>query len=111
MKVTDIAVDKEQLEELESLLSRQENYFTSKYRRHLIKKCGADICSICGNIASKQVSYDVSDNEQKASRIERYCDKCFKQMQREEQTTLLQATNGIDRTIAVRVHKKRINSE
>jgi len=111
MKVTDIAVDKEQLEELESLLSRQENYFTSKYRRHLIKKYGGSLCTVCDNIATKQVSYDVSDNEQKAQKIEKYCDKCFVQILREEQTTLVQATNGIDRTIAIKVHKKRINSE
>jgi hypothetical protein len=102
MKVTDIAIDKEQLEELESLLSRQENYFTSKYRRHLIKKYGGGYCFICGNIATKQVNYDCSDSEQKASKVERYCDK---------HATVLTATNGKDKTLVVKMHKKGIIGE
>jgi predicted RNA-binding Zn-ribbon protein involved in translation (DUF1610 family) len=98
MKVTveDIERSEEELEELQSF------YISSFRKQHLRNKYGAFTCMTCGQVAVKRVLYDVSDSEQKASRVERYCEKCYKQMQKEEQTTLLMATNGKDKTIAVR---------
>ena len=101
MKVTieDIERSEDELEELQS-------FYISSFRKHYLRnKYGAFICNVCDGIAVKRVLYDVSDKEQKASRVERYCEKCFKQMQREEQTTLLTATNGKDKVVAVREKK------
>jgi len=36
-----------------------------------------DICDSCYEVATKLVKYQVGDNEQKATRLERYCQKHF----------------------------------
>jgi len=98
MKVTieDIERSEDELEELQS-------FYISSFRKHYLRnKYGAFTCMVCGQVAVKRVLFDVSDKDQKASRVERYCEKCFKQMQREQNTTLLMATNGKDETVAVR---------
>ena len=96
--VTDI--DPEKLHELDALLStgkygKWEYTMTSSHRNGLIKKYAGGICQ-CGNVPTKVVSYDISDDDMNARRIERYCNSCF---------TRLRATNGIDETVAVRCHK------
>jgi hypothetical protein len=68
--VKPIEVDKEKLEDLNAILSSSKIGPTTKRtkQKHLIGEC-----CICLGIPTKLVTYDMDG----ASKIERYCDKCF----------------------------------
>jgi hypothetical protein len=68
-------------------------YMTKQCRNDVIKKGVGGLCLGCDNIPNKLVSYDVSDEEMSAKRVERYCDNCY---------IKIMATNGIDETVAIR---------
>jgi len=69
-KITPIKVDKEKLEKLKAQVTSKD--ITPFKKRDAIKQLTGECCK-CGGIASKIISYDVVD----ATRIERYCDKCY----------------------------------
>jgi len=85
--------------ELEGLKFQDISTFQNISLRH---KYGPFTCCVCGQVAVKRVLYDYSDKEQSGIRVEKYCSRCFPQIEREQKTTLLTATNGKDKTIAVR---------
>ena len=72
--------------------------FASTRRRYLIHEYSDGMCGSCNRLATTQIIYDMSDSQQKATRIERYCDKHL---------TLLTATNGLDKTMAVKGRDKK----
>ena len=80
MRITDIDVDKE---ELETQLAQQSGHIL---RKEFIRK---HTCNSCDEWATKQVTYQMGDSNQKITRIERYCLTNFKmivnkQIQRNE---------------------------
>jgi len=102
--ITKIILSEDKMKELTRLLKPK---MMSTRREDLIKKYVGGLCSNCGDIPTILVTYDVSDWEMKAQRIERYCDSCFEKNKDKVQLT---ATNGIDETIAIRESElKRLN--
>ena len=92
--VTKIEIDNETKEELNALVNSNK-YKHTKYRE--IRRLVGGLCTVCGEIPSTRVSYQVGDQEQQIERLEFYCDRCY---------VRLTATNGIDSTIAVREVEK-----
>jgi hypothetical protein len=91
--IEDVIISQEDLAELNKML----NSATSTHQKtQYMNKIAGGHCSICGNVPSKKVSYDISDSEIEAKLVERYCDKCI---------VRLTATNG-DQTIAVKDTKR-----
>ena len=68
MKVVDISKDKEQL-------NKQLSKIRGKCRRKDFEN--RIMCNSCNEFATKLVQYQVGDKEQKATRIEKYCQKHF----------------------------------
>lgn len=66
MKIADITPDIEKLKEFEKLNKYKRRELMSKY-----------FCNSCDNYATKLIKYQVGDKEQKATRIERYCQRHF----------------------------------
>jgi len=95
----------EEIEVPEELVGLKMEAISTQQRNNLRHKYGPFDCAVCGQVAVKRVLTDVGDKEQSGIRLQKYCEKCFKQMQREEQTTLLTATNGKDKVVAVREKK------
>jgi hypothetical protein len=91
--ITKVKIDEETKEELDAILN------SSKYkatRNRDIRKLIGGVCTVCGEIPSSRVAYQVGDQEQQIERLEFYCDDHF---------TNLVATNGIDETVALRDKK------
>jgi hypothetical protein len=71
-KVTPITVPQDQLEELKKVLESK-NY--SSWRKDaMIKQVMGGTCCVCREVPSMQVTYSLEG----ATRIERYCDRCIK---------------------------------
>ena len=68
MKITNIDIDKK---ELDILLTQTARHVI---RKEFIRK---HTCNSCDQWASKLIEYQVGDSDQKAIRIERYCQKHF----------------------------------
>lgn len=85
--VTKIEIHPDELEELGE-------YMTDIKRKGLIKQYAGGLCLGCDEIPTKLVSYDISDEDMSAKRLEGYCDNCF------EKCIIL--TNGRDETTAIR---------
>ncbi|HEU4469206.1 MAG TPA: hypothetical protein VFR61_09260 [Nitrososphaeraceae archaeon] len=66
MKISDIIPDIERLKEIDK--------FTRHKRKELMRQY---FCNSCDNYAVKEISTQVGDSDQKATRIERYCQKHF----------------------------------
>jgi len=56
---------------------RLERVSKGHFRKDLINKYSDGICDSCNQFATKLVKYQVGDKGQKATRIERYCQKHF----------------------------------
>jgi len=100
--IAKINLSEDKMKELTILLKPK---MMEKRRHDLIKKYADGLCCDCLGIPTKIVSYDVSDSEQSARKIEKYCDECFEKIRdrdRDKVQLTLTATNGIDETIAVR---------
>jgi hypothetical protein len=69
--VRPITVPQDQLEHLKEVLNS--NKFTPS-RKETVQKRITGCCCVCGDIPTMQVSYDADG----ATRIEKYCDKCIK---------------------------------
>jgi hypothetical protein len=97
MKVTDIEIDEGVVNEL-----KNKPGISEQHRKYLMRRYsgGGGACCICGQFPTKQVSYDISDSDLKAQRIERYCRNCW-----EKNKVNLLSTNGKDKTMAVRDDK------
>jgi hypothetical protein len=68
-KITDIKLSKEKQDKLNSILnSNMSDYRKSLNQRHIVGECH------CGKVPTKIISFDVGDG---ATKIEKYCDKCF----------------------------------
>ena len=89
-------IDPEKIQELKAVLDK--THTTTKLRYNIVKRY-VGTCVSCYEIPTKIVTYDVSDADMSAKKIERYCDNCFKRSGIDKQV-LLTATNGIDETIA-----------
>jgi len=74
--VTDIKLPKAKQDKLNSILnsSKYSEYRKSIYQRHIVGVCR------CGNVPTKIISFDVDG----ASLIEKYCDKCFAECDKNE---------------------------
>lgn len=70
-KIEKIKITKKQRDELKAELKKT---MTTEGINRTIKKYAGGICSMCGNIPTKNIIFDVDG----AQVIERYCDKCFK---------------------------------
>ena len=66
MKITDITPDTEKLKEFDKLSNARRKELTRKF-----------ICNSCDQYATKLVTYQIGDKDQKATRIERYCQRHF----------------------------------
>jgi hypothetical protein len=74
MKIIDVNKDKSKLEELGKRLEQvSKGYFC----KDLINKYSDGICDSCNQFVTKLVKYKLGDKGQKATRIERYCQKHF----------------------------------
>jgi hypothetical protein len=71
-KIEEIRITKKQLGELSSLIKR--DTLTTEVRNRIIKQYAGGVCSICGDVPSKKVTYDADG----ATVIERYCKRCFR---------------------------------
>jgi RNase P subunit RPR2 len=72
--VTDIKIEPRKLEELKALLK------TNLWKTgidNIMRKYGASLCNNCEEVATVLVTIDVSDSEQKAKRLERFCRACY----------------------------------
>jgi ribosomal protein L10 len=104
--ITKINLSEDKMKELKTLLDRKGTY-GRVYKKNAIKYYLGGVCFNCSDIPTIKVTYDVSDSEMKAQRIERYCDECF---EKNKDKVHLTATNGIDETIAIRESElKRLN--
>jgi len=100
--ITKINLSEDQMKELTRLLKLE---MESTRREDLIKKYVGGLCSVCGDIPTILVTYDVSDLEMKAQKIERYCPNCF-----ERDKVKLLDTGQRNETIAIRESElKRLN--
>ena len=66
MKISDIVPDTEQLKDMDKLPVSKRKELMRQY-----------FCNSCNNYAVKLIEYQVGDSDQKATRIERYCQKHF----------------------------------
>lgn len=73
-KIVDINTDKEKLEELRKQFP---SIGFGKSINNFIRRNCDGMCDCCFEFAVKQVKFQVGDKEQKATRIERYCQKHF----------------------------------
>jgi hypothetical protein len=89
--VEDIKIPADKQEKLEQALKQVGNSYRA--RHNAIKRFGGTICCKCDNYATKKLIYDTNV-------VERFCDKCF------SNTIEVRATNGIDKTTAVKLDKK-----
>jgi len=89
--IEDIIISEEGLAELNKILNSGVSH---QGKIHAMRRIAGGYCYRCGAIPTKLVTYDISDAEQKAQRLERYCDKCI---------ITVTATNGKDKTIALKV--------
>jgi hypothetical protein len=71
-KVTPIVIPEDQLAELNKVL--ESNNYSSWRKDAMIKHVMGGTCCVCREIPSMQVVYSLEG----ATRIERYCDKCIK---------------------------------
>ena len=65
--IEDIKFSQEDLEQYKGTINK---YESREYRNRYS-------CNSCDNIATKLVKYQVGDKEQKATRIERYCQRHY----------------------------------
>ena len=71
-KVTPITVPEDQLQQLKEILNS--NKYTPSGKETMIKQVMGGNCCVCGKVPSMQVTYSLEG----ASKIERYCDRCIK---------------------------------
>ena len=69
--VEPIKIEKDKLEELESILKSIKT--TESLRYEAIKEYAGGVCMLCVNIPTKLVRYDMDG----IILIEKYCDNCF----------------------------------
>ena len=73
-KIKKIDLDLETIQNVREILNSSRSN-TAKYS--VLRKYGIRRCLTCGSIATKQLIYQVGDREQRAQKIEHYCDKCI----------------------------------
>lgn len=75
IKELNISADKlKQIEEI-----NQSSMYSPHRKKEAIKGIlGANICCICGDIPFLQIQSQVVDEDQGATRIENYCESCYK---------------------------------
>ena len=66
MKISDIVPDTEQFKDMDKLSVSKQKELMRKF-----------FCNSCDNFAVKLIEYQVGDKEQKATRIERYCQRHY----------------------------------
>jgi hypothetical protein len=91
--VEDVIIKPSEVEELKEMANATCKAWNNRGR--LRKRIGG-VCVICGDLPSKKLTYQESDEEQVAVRLEFYCQKCY------DRLTTVRATNGIDESMAVR---------
>lgn len=79
VKLRELKIPEENLKQLKETMS---SGFSSPYRRRELGKqiLGTSLCSLCSGIPSVELTYDVSDKDLKATKVERYCDSCLRQV-------------------------------
>ena len=75
-KIEEINITKKQREELKNRV--KEDITTTESRNRIIKKYAGGVCSICGGMPTRILTYDVDG----ATVIERYCNNCFQKWKR-----------------------------
>lgn len=78
-KIRELKIPEEDLKQVKEIMS---SAYTSPYRRRELSKSivGTSLCCVCYGIPSVELIYDVSDHDLKATKVERYCDSCFRQV-------------------------------
>ena len=74
MKVKDINTDKKEREELQKTL---DNTGLASMKKRLVSRYSDGLCNTCDALATKQVSIQAGDKDQKITRIQKYCQKHF----------------------------------
>lgn len=69
-KIEKIKISKDERDELEAELKKT---MTTEGTNRTIKKYAGGVCSMCGEIPTRNITFDAEG----ATVIERYCDKCF----------------------------------
>jgi RNase P subunit RPR2 len=100
--VTDIQIDPKRLEKARAKFSRFRAGYSKKWKMNLLRSYGISLCHNCNEVATKLVSYDVSDEEIRCSKVEHYCLSCYDR--------LVLLSNGRDQIMAEKVEKNFTNS-
>ncbi len=81
--IREIQIPKANLEELKRL--KDKHFFSEHFKQSKVRELSGGSCCICGFYIPKfEVTYDVSDEKQSATKIERYCEKCVKRVYERE---------------------------
>jgi hypothetical protein len=76
--VRKLDVPPDKLEAIEKIMKSK---ISSQVKKSIIKSLtSGSMCCSCGGIPMLEVKYDVSDERQACSKIERYCDSCAKKV-------------------------------
>jgi myo-inositol catabolism protein IolC len=76
-KITEIEIEPEKLQVVQKTL---QSNVSSHMKENIVKKFAVGRCCICTDVATQMVTYEVGDQSQGATRIERYCDSCVKKV-------------------------------
>ena len=82
---------------IQELKSKLKPNMSKDRKREFARRYGVGFCYGCEELASVVLTYDISDKDQKAKRLERYCQDCFDK--------IVSVSNGKDQTLAVRQKK------
>jgi len=72
-------------DKIEAIQKAMKSRLSNAVKKQIIKDLtNGSMCCSCGGIPSLEVKYDVSDERQRCSKIERYCDTCAKKVYERE---------------------------
>ncbi|HEY7109465.1 MAG TPA: hypothetical protein VH415_08570 [Nitrososphaeraceae archaeon] len=79
--IQNIKITSDKLEVIHKILKSN---VSQVVKESVLKKLAGGDCSICGGIPTKMVTFDVSDDKQGATRLEKYCDSCIEKVYERE---------------------------